>query len=177
MVDSNDRSGAIALARRTYGIISGYIPRCKVGLRMYRQRVNGSPGYSSADAIADLRTLIGKMEAYEAEKENELNLARIEAAKRGATIILDNVGNSSATSSSTSSVDFTATIRAVDKSSLDAKEIESLKAAIADLATSGKDPGKVCESASRVLDLAKKAADAARSVAPFVASALSALGI
>lgn len=54
--------------------------------------------------------------------------------------------------------------------------MKAIKAAIADLeAAKGDRPETICEKASKLLDLAKKGADAAKAVAPFVAQALSSI--
>ena len=75
------------------------------------------------------------------------------------------------------SVAMTQAVRALDGCDSTKEEIEALKAAVADLsAADKKEPEKVCEKASRVLDLAKKGADTVKAVAPLVAAALSAIG-
>ena len=71
----------------------------------------------------------------------------------------------------------TQAVRALDGCDSTKEEIDALKAAVADLsAADKKEPEKVCEKASRVLDLAKKGADTVKAVAPLVAAALSAIG-
>ena len=75
------------------------------------------------------------------------------------------------------SVAMTQTIRALDGCSADKEEIDALKAAVADLAAADKsEPEKVCEKASRVLDLAKKGVDTVKAVAPLISAAFSAIG-
>lgn len=68
------------------------------------------------------------------------------------------------------------TIKKLDRCGLDKEEMKAIKAAIADLeAAKGDRPETICEKASKLLDLAKKGADAAKAVAPFVAQALSSI--
>lgn len=93
---------------------------------------------------------------------------------------LNNIGNSSSTSNATASnvVTISQAFDALESCEISQDELAALKVAIVDLeAAKGKSPEAVCEKASRLLDLAKKGADTAKAVAPFVAAVLSAFGL
>ena len=177
LLQSDDKRGAGDLARKVCGVISEYIPTFKTGLLMYRQRVNGSPGYTLNDAVKDVETLLVKMETYRESQEREMRLAELEAAGRGAKIIVSNSGNNEAHASASATVDIRETIRAIDSCQGTDEELSALKAAVADLSAADKsEPEKACEKAMKVLDLAKKGADTVKAVAPRVAAFLSSLG-
>lgn len=165
------------MARKVCGVISEYIPTFKTGLLMYRQRFNGNPGYTLNDAVKDVETLLMKMETYRENQERQMKLAELEAAGRGAQIIVSNSGNNEARANASANVDIREAIRAIDSCRGTDEELSALKAAVADLSAVGKnEPEKACEKASRVLDLAKKGADTAKAVAPIVAAIMSAFG-
>lgn len=94
-------------------------------------------------------------------------------AQSGSTTVK---AEASASATADVAVSMTQAIRALDDCRIGREETDALKAAIADLSAAGKDkPETTCEKASRLLDLAKKTADTAKAVAPFVAAALSML--
>lgn len=145
---------------------------------MYRQRISGSPSYTTDDAVKDVETLLLKMETYRDSQERQMRIAELEAAGRGAQIIVSNSGNNEAHASASATADIRETIRAIDSCEGTDEELSALKAAVADLAAADRsEPERVCEKASRVLDLAKKGADTVKAVAPIVGTILSALGI
>lgn len=95
------------------------------------------------------------------------------------TTNMQNMGNASSNSTATANVTVTIsqTLDMLESCSLSPGELSEMKAAIADLeAAKGKAPETVCEKASKLLDLAKKGADTAKAVAPYVAAALGTLG-
>lgn len=178
LLESDDKRGAADLAKKACGVIAEYIPTYKAGLRMYRQRISGSPSYTTDDAVKDVETLLLKMEAYRNSQERQMRIAELEAAGRGAQIIVSNSGNNEAHASASATADIRETIRAIDSCEGTDEELSALKAAVADLAAADRsEPERVCEKASRVLDLAKKGADTVKAVAPIVGTILSALGI
>lgn len=145
---------------------------------MYRQRISGSPSYTTDDAVKDVETLLLKMETYRDSQERQMRIAELEAAGRGAQIIVSNSGNNEAHASASATADIRETIRAIDSCEGTDEELSALKAAVADLAAADRsEPERVCEKTSRVLDLAKKGADTVKAVAPIVGTILSALGI
>lgn len=59
----------------------------------------------------------------------------------------------------------------------DDSELSEIKAAVADLeAAKGKSPETICDKTSKLLDLAKKGADVAKAVGPYIAMALQGMG-
>lgn len=74
------------------------------------------------------------------------------------------------------SVTLSQTVESLDKCSLSPDELKEIKAALLDLEASKSNSAEtVCDKASKVLDLVKKGADVASSVAPFVAAALQSI--
>lgn len=136
--------------------------------------INGEvPPYT----VQDIRKLRGKLAVYRDEKEHELEVARLNAAAAGVSVAVDNSSSSVATAIATAEVTISQTLDALESCSLSPEELSEMKAAIADLeAAKGKAPETLCEKASRLLDLAKKGADTAKAVAPYVAGALGTLG-
>ncbi|MBM6907890.1 hypothetical protein [Collinsella intestinalis] len=137
----------------------------------FQLRVTGAIGYLRMRNVDGVKRVKGWLIC------NMANLAGQPPATM--TTNLQNVGNAS--SSSTSTANATVTIShaldALESCSLSPEELSEMKAAIADLeAAKGKAPETLCEKASRLLDLAKKGADTAKALAPYVASALATLG-
>lgn len=59
----------------------------------------------------------------------------------------------------------------------DDSELSEIKAAVADLeAAKGKSPETICDKTSKLLDLAKKGADVAKAVGPYIAMVLQGMG-
>lgn len=126
--------------------------------------------------VEDIRRLRGKLAVYRDEKDHELEIAKLNAAAAGVNVAVDNVNNNIATANATVTVSQAA--EALDSCDLSSESLAAIKAAVLDLETAkNKSPETVCEKASKLLDLAKKGADTAKAVAPFVAAALSALGL
>lgn len=152
------------------------VPNIKHGLRKFQMRVNFSEPYSDSEAALDIRVLAGKLRAYRDDIDREERIAKLDAAQRGATVIIQDVGNSSSTAISTSSVTLTQTLEALDRCNVTENELRDIKAAISELeASKGKSPETVLDKTSKLLDLAKRAADTAKAVAPYAMMALQAL--
>lgn len=149
----------------------------KTGLARYRTTVNGYPVYTDGDARRDVEILVSKMRVLRDKEAHDMAIAKLNAAARGATIVIQDVGNSSSTATANATVTISQTLDALESCSLSPGELSEMKAAVADLeASKGKAPETVCEKASKLLDLAKKGADTAKAVAPYVAGALATLG-
>lgn len=136
----------------------------------FQLRVTGAAGYPHMRSVDGVKRVKGWLIC------NMANLAGQPPASM--TTNLQNVGNasSSSTASANAMVSISQAFDALESCSLSPEELSEMKAAIADLEVAkGKDPETVCEKASKLLDLAKKGADTAKAVAPFVAAALSAL--
>lgn len=171
--------GAKALVNLLCGAIAPLDPGYKKGLARYRATVNGYPPYTDGAARRDVEILVSKMKVLRDEREHDMAIAKLNAAAKGATIVIQDVGNASSSSTATANatVTISQTLDALESCSLLPEELSEMKAAVADLeAAKGKAPETICEKASRLLDLAKKGADTAKAVAPYVAGALAALG-
>lgn len=167
------------LVRLLCAAIASQDPTYKHGLSLYRGTVNGYPRYTNDDARKDVERLVAKMRVLRDERAHEMAIAKLSAAAKGATIVIQDVGNasSSSTATATATVSISQALDALESCSLSPEELSEMKAAIAELeAAKGKAPETICEKASKLLDLAKKGADTAKAVAPYVAGALSALG-
>ena len=139
-------------------------------------RTDFSAPYSDADAAHDIRVLAGKLRAHRDDIDREERIAKLNAAQRGATVIIQDVGNSSSVATATSSVTLSQTIEVLDRCDITEDELRDIKAAISELeAAKGKSPETVLDKTSKLLDLVKKAADTAKAVAPYAAMALQAL--
>lgn len=176
---------AAVLVRDIVGLFSEDIPGIKRGLDRYRQRiwVSGMPG-PEIDDLHDLKLLKEKLLMF---RDELIGDAPDTPSSGGGTgplnIYLDNSAtqtvsaDSHATASANATVTISQAIDALESCSLSPEELSEMKAAIAELETAkGKAPETVCEKASKLLDLAKKGADTAKALAPYVAGALSALG-
>ena len=140
---SDSIKGARQIVDEVYGAMSN-VPNIKHGLRKFQMRTNFSEPYSDADAAHDIRVLAGKLRAYRDDMDREERIAKLNAAQRGATVIIQDVG-----------------------------ALRDIKAAIYELEDAkGKSPETICEKASKVLDLAKKFTDVAKAAGPLVAMAL-----
>lgn len=167
--------GARQIVDEVYGAMSN-VPNIKHGLRKFQMRTSFSNPYSDTDAAHDIRVLAGKLRARRDEIDHEERMARLNAAQRGATVIIQDVGNSSSIATATSSVTLSQTIEALDRCEITEDELRDIKAAISELeAAKGKSPETVLDKTSKLLDLVKKAADTAKAVAPYAAMALQAL--
>ncbi len=167
--------GARQIVDEVYGAMAS-VPNIKHGLRKFQMRVNFSEPYSDSEAALDIRVLAGKLRAYRDDIDREERIAKLDAAQRGATVIIQDVGNSSSTAISTSSVTLTQTLEALDRCNVTENELRDIKAAISELeASKGKSPETVLDKTSKLLDLAKRAADTAKAVAPYAMMALQAL--
>ena len=129
--------------------------------------------------VNEIRKLRGKLAVYRDERNHELEVAKLNAAAAGVNVAVDNVNHNVANANAAATVvSISQAFDALESCSLSPEELSEMKAAIADLEVAkGKAPETVCEKASKLLDLAKKGADTAKAVAPFVAAALSALGL
>lgn len=136
--------GAVQLVNEVYGAMAS-VPNIKSGLRRFTRVTRNSKPYGDADAALDIRVLAGKLRAHRDSLDHELEIERLRAAQRGATIVLSDVGNSSSMSSSeakaTVEVTLSQTIDAVEKdqglSEKQKSELESLLAQAKDAATKG----------------------------------------
>lgn len=144
----HNSNGAISLAKELLGAFS-QIPGISTGLfyDIYDP-------YSEEMALSDLRILLSKLRFYRDEKEQQLELARLNAAQRGATIMLKDVGNSSSTSVSQASVSYSQVTEAVDA---DVNLTETEKAELLELlaqakkATVRKDNGAFAGISSKIM--------------------------
>ncbi len=169
---SDSIKGARQIVDEVYGAMSN-VPNIKHGLRKFQMRTNFSEPYSDADAAHDIRVLAGKLRAYRDDMDREERIAKLNAAQRGATVIIQDVGNSSSVATATSSATLSQTIEALDRCDADDDALRDIKAAIYELEDAkGKSPETICEKASKVLDLAKKFTDVAKAAGPLVAMAL-----
>ena len=169
--------GAKALVNLLCGAIASLDSSYKKGLARYRATFNGYPPYTDEDARRDVEILVSKMKVLRDEREHDMAIAKLNAAAKGATIVIQDVGNSSSTATANAAVTVSQAIDALESCSLSPEELSEMKAAIVDLeAAKGKAPETLCEKASMLLDLAKKCADTAKAVAPYVAGALATLG-
>ena len=91
-------NGAIRIVNEVYGAMAS-VPNIKSGLRRFAARVHESNPYGESDAALDVRVLAGKLRSHRDNLEHELEVEKLRAAQRGATIVLSDVGNSSSTSS------------------------------------------------------------------------------
>lgn len=136
--------------------------------------INGEvPPYTAQD----IRKLRGKLAVYRDEKEHELEVARLNADAVNTNLSVNNSNSNVATATANAAVTISQAFDALESCSLSPEELSEMKVAIADLeAAKGKGPETICEKASKLLDLAKKGADTAKAVAPYVAGALATLG-
>lgn len=165
------------LVRLLCAAIASQDPTYKHGLSLYRGTVNGYPRYTDDDARKDVERIVAKMKVLRDEKEHDLEVARLNAAAAGVSVAVDNSNSNVATATANAAVTISQAFDALESCSLSPEELSEMKVAIADLeAAKGKAPETICEKASRLLDLAKKCADTAKAVAPYVAGALGTLG-
>lgn len=172
---SDSIRGARQIVDEVYGAMS-HVPNIKRGMRKFQMSTDFSAPYSDADAAHDIRVLAGKLRAHRDDIDREERIAKLNAAQRGATVIIQDVGNSSSVATATSSVTLSQTIEVLDRCDITEDELRDIKAAIYELeAAKGKSPETVLDKTSKLLDLVKKAADTAKAVAPYAAMALQAL--
>ncbi len=95
-------NGAIQIVNEVCGAMAS-VPNIKDGLRGFSRVTRNSKPYGDADAALDIRVLAGKLRAHRDSLDHELEIERLRAAQRGATIVLSDVGNSSSTSSASAS--------------------------------------------------------------------------
>lgn len=105
---------AKSLVKLFCGAIADDVPTYKQGLAFYRGTINGMPAYTDADARRDVAILVAKMRALRDRRNHELDVAKLNAAAKGATIILSDVGNSRAEASAAASVTISQASAAVD---------------------------------------------------------------
>lgn len=117
----------------------------------------------------DIKKLRGKLAVYRDEKSHDLDIAKLNAAQRGATVIIGDIGNSNFTSNATANssarVDASMSISQVfesverDSSLTDEEkaELQSLLAEAKKTATS-KDSGAFARIGAKIMEGAEKAA-------------------
>lgn len=173
----NGDDDAKDLVRLLCAAIASQDPTYKHGLSLYRGAVNGHPRYTDDEARKDVERLVGKMKVLRDAMEHEAAIARLNAAAAGVNLSVNNSNSNVATATANATVTISQAFDALESCSLSPEELSEMKAAIADLeASKGKGPETICEKASKLLDLAKKGADTAKAVAPYVAGALATLG-
>lgn len=157
-------SGAVQIVNEVYGAMAS-VPNIKSGLRKFAARAHGSKPYSASDAALDIRVLAGKLRAHRDNLDHEIEIERLRAAQRGATIVLSDVGNSSSTSSASASASAEVTLPQVMErvesdhglSDEQKSELEALLAQAKDAATK-KDKGLFARASEAIMG---KVADAA----------------
>lgn len=112
---TNNINGAILLVNEVYGAMAS-VPNIKSGLRRFAARVHGSKPYTESDAALDIRVLAAKLRAHRDSLDHELEIERLRAAQKGATVVLSDVGNSSSTSSASASAAVEVTLSKVIES-------------------------------------------------------------
>lgn len=113
-LSGEEGGSAKALVKLFCGAIADDVPTYKHGLALYRATVNGMPAYTDGDARRDVEVLVAKMRALRDRREHELEVAKLNAAARGATVILSDVGNSRSEASAVVSVTISQVSEAVD---------------------------------------------------------------
>lgn len=155
--------GALELVELFCGVLANDVENYKAGLRRYRMRINGSPAYTEGDARHDVEILIGKMKGVQEMRSHEERVAELNAAQRGATVVIQDVGN--ATSSSTATAASTVTIsQAIDAVDADPElsveqkiELQSLLVQAKGAAAKG-DKGLFARMGSKIMEGVEKAA-------------------
>lgn len=125
--------------------------------------INGRPAYAEDDARHDVEILIGKMKGVQERRAHEERVAELNAAQRGATVIIQDVGN--ATSSSTATAILTVTIsQAIEAVDADPELSDEQKNELQNLLTQAKgamtkgDKGLFARIGSKIMEGVEKAA-------------------
>lgn len=122
---------------------------------------------SSTYSVADIKKLRGKLAVYRDERQHELEIARLNAAQRGAIVNISDVGNSSSISNSAASASNTVTIsQAIEAVENDPSLTDEQKAEIQMMLAEAKsaaakgDKGLFARAGSRILGTIEQAAPA-----------------
>lgn len=122
---------------------------------------------SSTYSVADIKKLRGKLAVYRDEKRHELEIARLNAAQRGAIVNISDVGNSSSISNSAASASNMVTIsQAIEAVENDPSLTDEQKAEIQMMLAEAKsaaargDKGLFARAGSRILGTIEQAAPA-----------------
>ncbi|MBM6784445.1 hypothetical protein H6A08_08785 [Enorma massiliensis] len=155
--------GAKALVNLLCGAIASLDPSYKKGLARYRATVNGYLPYTDGDARRDVEILVSKMKVLRDEKAHEMAIAKLNAAAKGATIIIQDVGNAS--SNSTATANATVTIsQAIEAVDADPALSDEQKAELQNLLIQAKgavakgDKGLFARIGSKIMEGVEKAA-------------------
>lgn len=156
------------------------VPGPKSGLNLYdpAQTFNA---LTEEEIKNDVNMTIEKLERQKEMMLDPTSKANKQLSENRILNINNNINTQAYSSSSSSvqidiSIAMSQTINALDSCNLSPEEIKDIKEAIADLSAEEKsNPEKVCEKVIKVLDLAKKGADAVKAVAPLIASIFSSL--
>lgn len=166
------------LLMKACSILSDELPETySVGIKRFAHRTRSNNfSYSENDIENDLDIAIEKLKMLRLRMNHEIEIEKLKAAQRGATVIISEVGNSSSSATVTLNVSITSTVEKIDDSDVDEHIKDEIKAAILDLeAAKSNNPESVADKALKVLDIATKAGNLVSIVAPLVASALSRL--
>lgn len=166
------------LLMKACSILSDELPETySVGIKRFVHRTRSNNfSYSENDIENDLDIAIEKLKMLRLRMNHEIEIEKLKAAQRGATVIISEVGNSSSSATVTLNVSITTTVEKIDDSDVDEHIKDEIKAAILDLeAVKSNNPESVADKALKVLDIATKAGNLVSIVAPLVASALSRL--
>lgn len=166
------------LLMKACSILSDELPETySVGIKRFVHRTRSNNfSYSENDIENDLDIAIEKLKMLRLRMNHEIEIEKLKAAQRGATVIISEVGNSSSSATVTLNVSITSTVEKIDDSDVDEHIKDEIKAAILDLeAAKSNNPESVADKALKVLDIATKAGNLVSIVAPLVASALSRL--
>ena len=119
--------------------------------------INGRPAYTEDDARHDVEILIGKMKGVQERRAHEERVAELNAAQRGATVIIQDVGN--ATSSSTATAILTVTIsQAIEAVDADPELSDEQKNELQNLLTQAKGAMTKGDKGSKIMEGVEKAA-------------------
>lgn len=166
------------LLMKACSILSDELPETySVGIKRFVHRTRSNNfSYSENDIENDLDIAIEKLKMLRLRMNHEIEIEKLKAAQRGATVIISEVGNSSSSATVTLNVSITSTVEKIDDSDVDEHIKDEIKAAILDLeAAKSNNPESIADKALKVLDIATKAGNLVSIVAPLVASALSRL--
>lgn len=154
--------GARELVELFCGVLANDVENYKASLRRFRMTINGSPAYTDGDARHDVEILIGKMKSVQERRAHEERVAELNAAQRGATVVIQDVGN--ATSSSTATAASTMTIsQAIEAVDADSVLSDEQKAELQNLLTQVKvsvakgDKGLFARIGSKIMECVERA--------------------
>lgn len=120
-------------------------------------------------SVDDIKMLRGRLSVYRDEREHELTIAKLNAAARGATVVIKNVGNNSSVAHAGSAATATATTtisQAIDAVDADPGLSEEQKAELQSLLTQAKgavakdDKGLFARIGSKVMEGVEQATPA-----------------